>query len=258
MAGDPRLAAAQDGPCTAGSAAVRLDHVTIAVADMEVASSTFRDRLGFSLKPGRLHDNGLRNVHVRFADGSALELMSLGPGRPDGLSESYRRFLEEGDGGAFVALRAGPADSVLQRLGDLAARAVVFRGAAFDWVSFPEGHPLRSIFFVDVRTRPVDEPGQLRHENGAVGLSRVWVQISEPRLLADMLGRFGSALCGRLERSDGLTGLGHGLAGGTLVAVPVDSTLEESRVVGVILKSERTRPAVRANGVWLDWEGTRP
>jgi catechol 2,3-dioxygenase-like lactoylglutathione lyase family enzyme len=121
--------------CRAEAAAVRFDHVVIAVSDLGSASSIFRDTLGFSLKPGRVHDNGLRNVHVRFANGSALELIAPGPAESDELSEWYRRFLERGNGGAFVALSAGPPDTVLGRLGALAAQAVVFEGRAFDWVS---------------------------------------------------------------------------------------------------------------------------
>ena len=232
--------------------------MTIAVADIEVASTTFRDQLGFSLKPGRTHDNGLQNMHVRFADGSAFELMSTGPGQPDGLSDWYRRFLRSGDGGAFVALRAGPVDSVLERLGALADVAIVFRGMAFDWVSFPDGHSLRPIFFVDVRSRPPDESVQLQHANGAAGLSEVWVEVSAPALLADVLGRFGSTECGRLERSGGRVGLGHGLDGGTLVAVPVEPATGEHRVVGVVVKSEAMRPGTSVHGVWLDWDGIHP
>jgi catechol 2,3-dioxygenase-like lactoylglutathione lyase family enzyme len=256
--GEPRPAAAQNTSCGAGPASIRFDHVTIAVGDLETASSTFRDRLGFSLKPGRVHANGLRNAHVRFADHSALELMSAGAGQPDALSEWYRRFLAGGDGGAFVALRAGPVDSVLQRLGSLAEEAIVFRGKAFDWASFPDGHPLRAIFFVDVRSRPEDQPDQLRHENGATGLSEVWVETPDTVLLSSLLSRFGSRECGRHVRPGGWSGLGYGLEGGTLVAVPVGSPSREYRVVGVVLKSDRVRPGDSANGVWLDWEGAHP
>ena len=157
-----------------------------------------------------------------------------------------------------MALGAGPADSVLERLGALADDAIVVRGKAFDWVSFPAGHPLSPIFFVDVRSRPGDEPDELHHANGTVGLSEVWVEVPAPGLLADVLGKFGSTACGRLERPDGRVGLGHSLDGGRLVAVPVEHETGEPRVVGVIVKSERRRPQASVNGVWLDWEGFDP
>jgi hypothetical protein len=45
--------------CAVTDAAVRIDHVPIAVANLEVAKRTYGDSLGFSFKPGRLHSNGL-------------------------------------------------------------------------------------------------------------------------------------------------------------------------------------------------------
>jgi catechol 2,3-dioxygenase-like lactoylglutathione lyase family enzyme len=237
---------------------VRFDHVVIAVTDLESASSIFRDTLGFSLKPGRVHDSGLRNVHIRFANGSALELMATGPGEPDELSEWYRRFLERGAGGAFVALSAGPPDTVLGRLGALAAQAVVFEGRAFDWVSFPEGHPLHAFFFVNVRARSPDEPGQLRHRNGALGLAEVWIETPAWKELSAMLARFDSPSCGRVEGSAGLTGWGHGLSDGMLVASQPDRSPGSNRVHAVVLDADRSRRPARAAGVRLLWRGGAP
>jgi len=232
--------------------------VVIAVTDLGSASATFRDTLGFSLKPGRVHENGLRNVHIRFGDGSALELITTGPGESDELSESYRRFLERGDGGAFVALSAGPPDSVLGRLGALAAEAVVFEGRAFDWVSFPAGHPLHAFFFVHVRVRAPDEPAQLHHRNGALGLAEVWIETVASQELSDMLARFDAPSCGRVEGPDGLTGWAYGLSDGMLVASRVDPSRDGSRVRAVALDSERSVPPVQFAGVWLLWKESLP
>lgn len=241
------------GTCRAESARIRLDHVVIAVRDLDSASRAFHDTLGFSLKPGRVHENGLKNEHIRFQDGSALELITTGPGQPDGLSEWYRRFLANGDGGAFLALRAGPPDSVLGHLGTLAGDALVFEGPAFDWVSFPQGHPLHPIFFVHVRRRPADEPGQLRHRNGTTGLAEVWVEVGKPEILARVLGEFGATLCGDIVASDGQTGQGYGLADGMLVALPTRPGPQGGRVIGVVLDAEWPSDAVRSAGVWLRW-----
>ncbi len=252
--GASRPAAAQSTPpCRSESAAARLDHVAIAVRDLASAASSFRDTLGFSLKDGRVHANGLRNAHIRFFDGSALELITVGEGEPDELSELYARFLEEGEGGAFVALRAGPADAVLARLGDLADEARVLEGPAFDWVSFPAGHPLHPVFFIHVRSRPEDLPGHLRHENGATGVSEVWLESPEPKLLAKLLGRFGASPCTDVEDAGGPSGIGFGLAGGTLVIVPVSTAEAEPRVLSVILRADRGMLGVRSAGVWIGW-----
>ena len=51
-----------EGPVIAG-----LDHVPIAVGDLDAAAARYR-ALGFALKPGRPHANGIRNQHAKFAD----------------------------------------------------------------------------------------------------------------------------------------------------------------------------------------------
>src|SRR3982751_4408188 len=83
-------------------AVVGLDHVPIAVADLEAAAATYR-RLGFTLKPGLAHENGIRNEHAKFADGAELELITA-PSAVDSLTTTYRRHLVNGDGPAFLAM----------------------------------------------------------------------------------------------------------------------------------------------------------
>ena len=58
-------------------------------------------RLGFSLKPGRFHAHGLRNNHIKFEDGSGLELISP-PGHPT--DDLTRRGSEETVGSHRVFL----------------------------------------------------------------------------------------------------------------------------------------------------------
>ena len=46
---------------------LRIDHAIIAVLDLEDAVATYRE-MGFTIKPGRLHKNGLLNSHIKFSD----------------------------------------------------------------------------------------------------------------------------------------------------------------------------------------------
>jgi len=88
----------------AGPAVAGLDHVPIAVRDLPAAAADYR-RLGFVLKPGRPHENGIENVHAKFPDGTEIELITA-PAARDALTSRYRRHLESGDGPAFLALHA--------------------------------------------------------------------------------------------------------------------------------------------------------
>jgi hypothetical protein len=65
-----------------GAAVLGIDHVPVAVADLESAGEQYR-ALGFALKPGRPHANGIQNLHAKFPDGWSSR------GRPYRLRRSY-------------------------------------------------------------------------------------------------------------------------------------------------------------------------
>jgi Glyoxalase-like domain len=49
-----------------------IDHIPLAVKDLERATETYR-RLGFAIKPGRFHADGIRNNSPRDTRGVWLE-----------------------------------------------------------------------------------------------------------------------------------------------------------------------------------------
>ena len=127
---------------------VGLDHIPIAVNDLEAAGGRFR-ALGFALKPGRPHDNGLRNLHAKFPDGTELELINA-PAARDELTAKYRRHLAEGDGPAFLALHAPERQRVREPLPPY-------------------------VFLAALNHSPTDRPEHFAHANGAVAFISVWL-----------------------------------------------------------------------------------
>ncbi|HEX2203133.1 MAG TPA: VOC family protein, partial [Longimicrobium sp.] len=157
---------------------LRLDHVPIAVRDLEAAKRAY-GALGFSFKPGYPHPNTLLNQHVKFADGSALELITASEPR-DSLAAYYLAFLAEGEGGAFLSLDAGAVDTIAARIGALEPGHRARIGSYADLLSFPGAHPLRYLFFITVRSRPADLPEHLSHANTAARLAAVWLTRADP------------------------------------------------------------------------------
>ncbi len=146
-----------------------LDHIPLAVADLEGATQRYR-RLGFALKPGRPHENGIRNQHVKFPDGTEIELISA-PAARDSLTAAYRRHLAAGDGPAFVAFYAPAIDPLARRL-DAAGKPYHRDGGH---LTFPQPDELRYIFFGPRNHSPTDRPEHFRHQNGAEALIGVWL-----------------------------------------------------------------------------------
>jgi len=149
-----------------------LDHVIILVNDLDAAASRYR-AMGFALKPGRPHDNGIRNQHVKFEDGTELELLTA-PEANDQLTTQYRRYLAQGDGPAHVVLYAPDADALAGRIvgGEF--------GAARDGlIRFPIGHRLRPILFGGRNKSPTDRPEHFAHPNSAYSLTRAWLALDD-------------------------------------------------------------------------------
>jgi len=146
-----------------------LDHIPLAVTDLDTTAERYRE-LGFTLKPGRLHENGIRNQHVKFTDGTELELISLREAR-DPLTAEYLKLLASGDGPAFVGFYAPDINQLTGQL-DAEGRTYRYDGGL---LTFPESDRLRYIFFGDRNRSPTDSPEHFEHRNGAEALIGVWI-----------------------------------------------------------------------------------
>jgi catechol 2,3-dioxygenase-like lactoylglutathione lyase family enzyme len=159
------VARPQGQPASGDQANRGLDHIPIAVADLERAAERYR-ALGFALKPGRPHENGIRNQHAKFTDGTELELITA-PAARDELTSTYRKHLAAGDGPAFLAFHVpaiGEAD----------------RKSAPPYV-----------FFGGLNRSPTDKPEHFAHPNGAEALIGVWLaddDLSSERKLLQAMG----------------------------------------------------------------------
>jgi len=169
---------------------VRIDHVVWAVDDLDSAAATFRG-LGFTIREGTRHPNGLRNRHVKFGDGSYLELMAVEGEPRDSLATGYATFLDRGEGGAFLALRADPAP-VMDAATGLRLAPRLSPGRAFDIVTVP-APALRALFFLRYALPPGDSAAVATHANGATGIAEVRLEGGEE--LALLLEALGARRC---------------------------------------------------------------
>ena len=175
----------QSAPATRALALQGPDHIPIAVRDLEAAAARYRS-LGFVLKPGTFHANGIRNQHAKFADGTELELITA-PEARDALTTTYRQHLEKGDGPAFLALHAPSAAQLADRLD---ASGVGYRRVQ-GRVDFDNTDALGYIFFGRLNRSPTDRPEHFAHPNGAEALIAVWLagdDLSRERALLQAAG----------------------------------------------------------------------
>ncbi len=163
-----------------------IDHIVIAVHDLEKASGDF-EAAGFTVTPGGSHPTGTHNALIPFADGSYLELIAIE--KPD-LARDHPWFNRMGGKEGFVtfAVGADPLDYELERLATLGIAAVDRKdgarlrpdGQQLQWKSAAlQSDPATFLPFLiqDVTDRTLRVPNgpETDHENGAKGATGVTI-----------------------------------------------------------------------------------
>jgi catechol 2,3-dioxygenase-like lactoylglutathione lyase family enzyme len=242
--------AAAVGLAASPPAVTGLDHIPIAVRDLDRAAADYR-ALGFSLKPGRPHENGITNQHVKFPDGTELELITASENR-DELTAKYLKHLAEGEGPAFLALFAPGVDP-----GSLAL----------------DSDPLRYIFMFGRNQSPTDRPEHFAHANTAESLIGVWLAADDLSAERRLLEKLGARIQAEDIRVPDITRapVAH-LVEGEVVLLPAARQLVPGRrVVGATLRvkdlaaarrvlagrgqaigSSIFVPPARTHGLWLE------
>ena len=162
---------------------IGIDHIPVVVTDLERAQADYR-AMGFAIKPGRFHADGIRNAHVKFPDGTEIELITA-PRAMDALTEEYRAKMESGEGPVYFGLYVPDPAAVLARFRARRVEAQNDNGM----LGFSAASPLHPLFLSQRNKAPTDKPEHFAHQNSAVRLSALWVRdSSELRRLLKRLG----------------------------------------------------------------------
>jgi hypothetical protein len=82
-----------------------VDHLGIAVKNMEQSQHDYQDILGFNARVGGQHSGGRINSIARFRDGTYLELIAVTqPHQNSGLPEKVASFAEKHEGGMYLGI----------------------------------------------------------------------------------------------------------------------------------------------------------
>jgi catechol 2,3-dioxygenase-like lactoylglutathione lyase family enzyme len=209
-----------------------IDHIPLAVRDLEAASETFK-RLGFSIKPGRAHAAGIRNRHIKFPDGSGLELIAVGSAS-DELSAAYLKHLKAGDGPAYLSFHVRDAAKLASVLVD--ARIAFDQAAGLTTFKDPS---LSFVFITPDNRSPTDRPEHFAHANRAFAMSEVWIASEESAPLKTLLLALGAkSKVGTVQVPESTEGEAFELQNGRVIVVPGRYQLREGRpVIGVVMST---------------------
>jgi hypothetical protein len=224
-----------------------VDHVPVAVSDLERSTADF-EALGFTLKPGRPHENGLHNAHVKFPDGTEIELITS-PAATDALSSEYHTWIKTGDGPAYLGIYAPNYGRLVESVSPLGLTLERKGGLA----TFAEDTTLRRVFFASRQYSPTDQPRHFDHANSAFSLTSVWMAgaEAEQRLLQSLDGLpVKEPRCGPLGSGSVLK-----MPEGEIIFLPASAQLIPNRsIVGVsvtVRSLERARSVLTQNRIPL-------
>ena len=164
-----------------------LDHVVIAVADLESAVTDYR-ALGFTVYPGGVHHGGVsHNALVIFADGSYFELIAYRQAAPD--ARWWQVLSKAGEGFVDFALLpenterdvASARGRGLDLDGPIAGGRLRPDGARLDWQIVRPRTTDLPFWCGDVTPRTLRVPeGEMRtHANGVTGIASLKVAVND-------------------------------------------------------------------------------
>lgn len=164
-----------------------LDHIVIAVTDLDVAIADYKS-LGFTVFPGGVHHGGVsHNALVVFADGSYFEIIAYQKTAPENVW--WKLLTEQGEGLVDFALSPDDTHKDLTAArargldldGPTAGGRLRPDGVRLDWeIVRPKGRDL-PFWCGDVTPRAlrVPEGDHRRHENGVQGIALVQVTVAD-------------------------------------------------------------------------------
>lgn len=207
-----------------------LDHMVIAVADLDVAVADYR-ALGFTVYPGGVHHGGVsHNALVIFADGSYFELIAYRQAAPD--VRWWQVLSKAGEG--FVDFALLPENTIrdveaarergLALDGPIAGGRLRPDGARLDWqIVRPKSTDL-PFWCGDVTPRVLRVPeGEMRtHANGATGIASVTVAVRD---VAASAARYAALAGPQAVVEDGASA--RVAIGGAIIVLAADAAAQE-------------------------------
>lgn len=161
---------------------IGIDHIPIAVRDLDKATR-FYQSLGFAIKPGRPHNNSIRNQHIKFTNGTELELITASAST-DTLSTEYCKLLKQGEGPVFFGIYSTQRAVIARRLNNV-NKSYEYQENA---ITFTEGDPYHLLFFGSRNHSPTDKPEHFAHTNTAISLTGVWLATDDSIGLLKIIG----------------------------------------------------------------------
>lgn len=153
-----------------------LDHAIILIpSDAYPQALLEYENNGFNIKKGRLHSNGILNNHIKFANGSSIELLTITTSPTDEISRGYAELMDSGQKGVYIALQINNAEKLSRLLRDEGIANSLIKNKSWNYLTFPKESGLEMIFLIEMKAKIDDDPAVFRHKNNINAIAEVYV-----------------------------------------------------------------------------------
>jgi len=177
------------------------DLIIIGTKNIDVLSKLFNTKLGFVLKKGRLHKNGISNNFIEFENNSEIEFIEV-KNPTDKISSEYSSMINHGKQALQFAVRVNEIGKLENNLDKLESDFNKFDSNLFySTLSSPNINLKLPIFFIQYKR---DNNNTLtKHPNKSKGISAIWFATKDIRETAKTLTDFGFSAINKIN-IDGL------------------------------------------------------
>lgn len=157
-----------------------LDHVIIGTNEFQKSMSFLNEKLGFSIKNGRTHKNGITNYFVEFEDSSEIEFISI-ENNAVGLANQYKELLKKDKYAFQFALRTNQLKKLKESFNTLSTGFSEYNENKI-YSTLANSEISQSLPFFFIKNHKDNSPSNFAHQNNAAGISAIWIKTKDIKI----------------------------------------------------------------------------
>lgn len=166
----------------------KLDHVIIGALNFQ-ETSIFFNNLGFSIKDGYKHKNGISNNFIEFIDNSEIEIIEISESSNTS-SENYKSFIDAKISGLQFAIRVNEIKQLKLSFEKLNFPFIYLdKNKAYSTLSSKSINTELPIFFIKYNKE--NNNTEVNHTNKTKGIKSIWFETKDIKKSAGQLVDFG-------------------------------------------------------------------
>ena len=142
---------------------ISVDHLIVGINDLQVTMKNF-ERLGFIIKQGRAHPNGIENAFIEFKNNFEIEFIQVKDPK-DYLASYYFKRITVREGPIYVSLSYNDLEGLKNILDKMNISCNISKNKSSHYLTFNESGLFNSIFFIRYLKPPQNDLEFTYHPN---------------------------------------------------------------------------------------------